>query len=399
VLFIAAPLTEYLIVQNKVTYKEFWNGYEVEAIKEVTECERDGDCNETYSCDPYIVMVPYTYTDSDGNTHTKVRAETRYHQCPYLQREYTYKIKTTLGTTDMRGTFADHTRAAWRDGEDVPSHIQTGPPQEWVHAKDRIAAKENGGVTEVHDYENYVLASDKTLLNAYSADIEQYTKQSLLRPHTVSYDNPIYGLYDADKFQAVNFTTNSKEWNEYLQRLNGYFGKQLQGNIHMLAVNANDIKDIDRYSQALFAYWKSPELDKYALSKNSIGIVMGVKDNKIQWARATGGLPVGNEGLLDDIRNNLRDQPFEPAKIIGIPNGDGKAFKPGDGVLAKTLWGEHKFQRPCMECIEEQQDGYNYLKSDIFVTGGQKFWIVFVATLFSVAVWAAFLYYDDRFSY
>ena len=186
------------------------------------------------------------------------------------------------------------------------------------------------------------------------------------------------------------------EWNVYLNRLNGYLGKQLQGDVHMVTVNSSDVKDKDRYSQAMFAYWKGHDLGKYALPKNSIAIVVGIKDGKIEWSRATGGLPVGNEGLFTDIKNNLVGVEFNVDKIIGIPNGDGNNFKAGDGILAKTLWGEHKFKRPCMECIEEQSDGYNYLKSDIYVTGWQKFWIVFGSTIFSIAVWVGFLYADDK---
>lgn len=393
VLMIAAPVAEHLIIQNKLTYYEYYNGYETEAIKVVTECERDGRCNNTYECDPY----PETevYYDDEGDAHYRVVI--KYHDCPYLQNEYSYKIATTLGTFNIPGTFADHTRAAYRDNKAVPDYISTGPPQEWIDARDRIATGKNGGATKLHEYKNFLLASDKTILASYSQDIEEYKSKQMLPDHTSGYENPIYSTYLADKFRSVNMPEiNSSEWNVYLTRLNGYLGKELQGDVHMVAVSANDVKDRDRYSQALFAYWKSNEFGKYALPKNAIALVVGVKDGKVEWARASGGLPNGNEALFSEINSSLNGVEFSPDKLIGIPSGAGKDFKAGDGALAKSLFGVNKYQRPCMECIDEQSDGYNYLKSDVLVSGSQKFWIIFVATIFSIGTWAAFLYADDR---
>lgn len=399
VLMIAAPLTEYLIVQSKVTFHEYYNGYEISADQKVTNCERDGDCSETYSCDPYIVMVTYTTTDSEGHTHTHIRPETRYHHCPYLKQEFTYSITTTLGTTHINGTYSDSRRERYRNDEEVPNSIPTGPPTQWVAAKDRIDNHKNGGATEVHDYTNYLLASDKTILDSYSQDIEQYSKDNMLPGPTHNYKDPIYDNYKADKFQTVRLNTDTGKWNEYLLRFNGYLGKQLQGDVHMLAVDSNAVKDRDRYAQALFAHWKDPKaFGRDAISKNAIALVVGIKDNKVEWARATGGLPIGNEGLFLDIQNNLPGKEFTPDTILGIPNGEGKAFNMGTGVLAATLWGQNKFKRPCMECIEENQDGYNYLKNDTYVTGGQKATIIIIAVLLSAGMWAVLLYIDDRTS-
>lgn len=398
VLLLAAPLTEYLIVQNKVTFHEYYNGYEQEAIQTVTECTRDGSC-QNYSCDPYIVMVTYTTTDSKGHTHTHVRPETRYHHCPYLQKEYSYSVKTTLGVTRLPGAYADKQRQAWRSGHDVPGDIPTGPPAFWLAVQQRIAAHKNGGVTEVHDYKNYLLASDQTILDTYSADIDQYAKAGLLPAGTANYTDPIHDYYLADKFQAVKLNVDVKQWNEYLMRVNGYLGAQLQGDVHMLAVDSTKVPDRDRYTQAVFAHWKDAKvLGRDALSKNAIALVVGVKDGKVEWARATGGLPTGNEALFLDIQNNLYGADFKPDTILGIPNGEGKGFNPGGGALALTLWGPHKFARPCMECVQEKQDGYNYLKNDVYVTGGEKALIVFIAVLLSASMWAVFLYVDDRFN-
>lgn len=389
VLSIAGPLIERAIVNNKTTYYEYYNGYETAAIDTPIVCERDGQCSYTYRCDPYWTTETYTTVDSEGNTHTRTRPVRKYHSCPYVKIEHQYSVVTTLGTYDISGNFSDKSRQEWRNGSGF-GDIPIGPPQIWVEAYNRVKSGNNGGVTKIHAYKNLLLASDKTILDTYSADIDNYKAKELLPDHTSNYDKPIYNYYLADKFSTAKVTTDNGSWNTYLSRLNGYFGKELQGDVHIAAIDASKVLSADNYSQALFAYWKSPHFKKYALPKNSIGIVVGVSGNTIQWARATGGLPVGNEALFNDIKNNLVDQKFDPAIVIGTKN------KPG--ILFKTLWGEHKFVRPCMECIEEKKNGYDYLKSDIYVSGWQRFWIVFVATLLSGTMWAVFLFFDDKLS-
>lgn len=391
VLIIVGPLTEHLIISNKERYYEYYNGYETAATIQTTTCGRDGSCEYTYNCDSYIVLVTYTTEDSEGHEETHVRSETRYHHCPYLTEELNYTIATTLGDYPIGGTYAAKNARAWRPGTIIPSDIPIGPPPLWSEAKARIDAGKPGGVTKVAAYKNFLLASDKTNLDAFSADIDMYTKKGLLPDATRNYSDPIYNEYQADKFSAVKVNTDLKSWNEYLGRLNGYVGKELQGDIHMAAINADLVSNPDDYSQALFAYWKGPHFKKYALPKNAIAVVVGVKDGKIAWARATGGLPIGNEALFTDIQNNLVGVTFDPATVIGIP-------KKTPGVLAQAIYGVHKFQRPCMECIQEKTNGYEYLKSDIYITGWQRFWIVFIATVLSASMWATFLYIDDNFN-
>jgi hypothetical protein len=389
VLLIAAPLTEKLILDEKTRYHEYFNGYEVAADQQTIPCERDGNCVYTYNCDPYLTTETYTTYDDEGDPHTHSRVVKKYHDCPYLKTEFKYTIVTTLGDFPIGDRFADSSKAGFRD-EPIPASIPVGPPQQWLEVKARLAAGMPGGVTKVHDYKNFLLASDRTILDAYSADIETYLDKKLLPPHTTNYQNPIYGIYLADKFQLVKVPGDAKAWNESLMRLNGTLGKELQGDVHVAAVPADGVGDKDRYAQSLFAYWKSDAFGKDAFPKNAVGVVVGVKDGSIAWARATGGLPVGNEGLFTDIRNNLVGVKFEPAALIGVPH---KA----EGALTKTLWGQNKYKRPCMECVEEKVDGYQYLKSDIYITGWQRFWIVFIGSLLSAGMWAIFLYADDSY--
>jgi hypothetical protein len=393
ILLIVGPLTEHLILSNKTKYYEYFNGYETAATEQAVPCERDGNCEFSYDCDVYYVTETYYTYDEDGNAHAHTRIVAKYHDCPYLKTEYRYTVTSTLDDYRIGSSFAKD-RSPWRAGEGVPGNIPNGPPQLWLEAKARIDAHRNGGVTKTHAYKNFLLASDKTILDQYSGDIQYYTKNSMLPDHTLNYKDPIYNQYMADKFSVVDLKVDNKAWNESLSRLNGYLGEQLQGDVHMVAVNTDKVKDKERYSQALFAYWKGHHFEKYAFPKNAIGVVVGIKDGKVEWSRATGGLPVGNEALFTDIQNNLVGIAFEPDALIGLPLAK-------TGALYSQLYGPHKFVRPCMECIEEKRDGYQYLSSDIYISGSQRFWIIFITTILSIGMWTAFLYIDDRvdFSY
>ena len=238
-------------------------------------------------------------------------------------------------------------------------------------------------MTKLAPYQNLLLASDKTLLDQYSDDIQSYTAKGLIPAPTQNLSDPIFNQYDADKFSAVDLKANAASWNKYLQRLNGYFGMQLQGDVHMLAINASKVANPDDYAQSVFAYWKSTvAFGKYAFPKNGVGIVVGIQDGKVAWARATGGLPVGNEALWTDIENNLVGVQFTPDDLIGIPTKH-------TGALYAQLWGPHKFNRP-------HNSDYEHLKSDTVVTGWDRFWIVFVAVILSAGMWFLFLVADDR---
>ena len=57
-------------------------------------------------------------------------------------------------------------------------------------------------------------------------------------------------------------------------------GSTLQGDLHLVIVDAKKISDPDNYSNALVAYWLSPKFGKDALSKNGIVVVLGTSDGK-----------------------------------------------------------------------------------------------------------------------
>ena len=123
VLLIAGPFIERMILDGKTTFYEYYNGYQTAAIRQTIVCTRDGDCDDTYACDPYLVR--HTYEDSKGHEHTYYTTE--YHQCPYLKVEYTYTIDSTLGSYQIGGQYAIN-RSPWRSGEAVPASIPRDHP-------------------------------------------------------------------------------------------------------------------------------------------------------------------------------------------------------------------------------------------------------------------------------
>ncbi len=400
-----------LAKQGNLTFNEYRNGWELAATADVTACTRDGSCRQTYDCDPYIVPVFYTYSCGNNQTCTGVRFETRYHSCPYVNKETDYIIKTTLGSYAIAyGRLPDDPQAnKWRSGVSVPQYVigraGVGAPPFWLAAKWRIDSGNPGPVTKRSEYDNYILASDRTILKQYSSAIEEYKKVNLLP----SVQFGVYDFYYADKVSFVGYQpANLKEWQTTLGYLNAAFGTELGGDLHLVIVlndkvNANP----DAYILALKAYWQNREIFKRdTISKNSVIVVIGTKNGiTVEWARATTGMPLGNEEMLVAIRN-IKGIPLTPESVIGKVNGKfdlkkktGVLGERGDGILEKVIWGldepQTKFKRVAMTGKTGAGNGFIYLSNEIDITGWQKFWIIFVIFILSLGVWVAAAFVAD----
>lgn len=377
---------------NAVTFNEFWGGYEKQAVWIKTECYRDGPCVHEYDCDPYQVKVVdrAAYTDDKGNYHPEqYHYETRYHDCPYTTEEWTFVITSTLPDADY--TIAYHwlptnpDQHRWRAGKRVPDHFPSGIPAFWQAAKNRIDAGQPGPVTARKTYENYVLASQNTILKQYSADIEAYKKAGLLPKLNGSISQE---PYFADRVYFVGKFRPPGDWQKAGNYMAGAFGSDLQGDLHVVIADANAVTDPDTYVMALAAYWQGPEFGKDALSKNGVIVVLGTEDGAtVKWARAATGMPKGNEGLILDVRNKLPGTALTPEAVFGPPRGSvaigGKTtvtIHHGNGALDQVLWGDNKFQRIRMR-------EYKYLSSEIEPTSGQKNLIIFLSVLFGCIAW------------
>lgn len=396
---------------NVVTYHEYWNGWELQAAELITPCTRDGSCIHEYSCDPYL--VPETYScncDKDG-CDTCTRMVTRYHSCPYATHEYTYLVQTTLGDYTIDSHVFSSSPLEWRGGSGVPGHIQRGPSRFWLDAKARCEAGQPGPVTKKMDYENYILASDNTILTQYSDQIRFFTDAGLLPPLRTD----IKDWYLADKVYFVGLNpSNASVWQNTHALLNSAFGSELQGDLHLVIVQ-NPLADShpDAYITALKAYWQNSETwQKDALSKNSLIIVLGTDGQTVTWARAETGMPLGNESLKAGVQTFFRenDVPLTPEAVIGsvsgqfyekvdTDTGERKIKVQGigeSGALRRLLWGMDnpatKFTRISMKGGEEDDvgSGFSYLSSEIQPTTGQKWLIGTITFILCLVVWFAF---------
>jgi hypothetical protein len=377
-------------MSNNLSFNEYWNGWEEAAVETPVRCVRDGVCRWTYDCDRYTVQVPVTTTDSKGNSKTTYRTEVRYHECPYVNYEYSYRVDTSVGSFTLAehrfGPDPDADR--YRPGDSlrgVERRAGIGPPQEWLDAKARIDAGTPGPATVVKPYDNYILASQHSTLRKLSGDIERYDAAGLI-------PDPASGLisaYRADKTHLVDDVTTTvglPEWRDAVDTLSAELGTERQGDLHLVAVPAAVVDDPDSYTAALMASWTSPERGDSSLAKNTVVTVVGVDgDGTVEWARLDTGMPVGNEALAAKVRDQLPGTEFAPDALVGLGENP--------GVLTELLLADGGgFERVCMLCDDESDDGagFGYLSGEIRPNAGQNAVILFVAALFATGIWAAF---------
>lgn len=409
---------------NLVEYAEYRNGWEVSAIKEEITCSRDGPCQHEYDCDPYRCNphdcnCSCVSRDSNGNC-TRERCDTCYdtcyHDCPYVTSEYTYSVDTTLGrfTIDSYRFPENPQRHRWSRFHSIPGHVieraGVGDPSFWTEAQRRIACMDPGPVTKRYPYNNYILASDRTILKTYSKDIDRYLKAGLFPRLSTT----VRDFYLADKAHFVGISVpNRRAWEDAVGKLDAALGSELQGDLHLVIVKNDAINsNPDNYTLALKAYWQNVAVFGHdALAKNAIGCVVGTADGQtVTWARAFTGMPMGNEGMLLAIQHRLKGKSLNPETVVGVLKGelsykDGKAKVKGlhgSGLLETVLWGlddpSLRFRRYSMEAKHPGDigGGYLYLFNEIQPTGGQQFAIGLCCFFLCGGVWVAAAYIGER---
>lgn len=395
-----------LAQKDLVTYHENWGGWEAAANVREIRCHRDGPCYWEYDCDPYIVQVPYECGDSK-QSRTCYRSETRYHSCPYVEREYTYTVDTTLGeyTIDGHRFPLNPQRNRWRRFERIPESVikraGVGEPEFWSRARDRLDRGTPGPVTKVTSYDNYVLASRSTILKQYGKLADEYVAQGLLPKIGQGILSETF--YRSRKVHLVGCSTPVGPWNTRLEYLNGAFGSELHGEVQLVLVcDKRVVSDPDGYRLALEAYWQNTEIFKRtALPKNSVVVIIGSKDGKtVSWGRAFTGMPIGNEALLTALQSRFRasrEVPWTPEAVIGQVRGQvtrtGEDFKTrsvrSSAVLTDVLWGvgnqSTRFARVSMSAKDANDigTGFSYLAKDVELKGIHKFLILLFVTIFA----------------
>ena len=407
------PLATYagwsIAKSNNLTFDEFLNGWEIAAVKQEITCSRDGPCRHEYDCDPYTVIVPYEcggYEGSGENSHyvsrTCYRTETRYHSCPYVDMEMTYVVATTLGNyTIADHRFPDNPQShRWRRSAAIPDYVidaaGVGAHPFWTQAKARIESGFPGPVTKRASYDNYILASDRTILKQYSSYIEGYLKAGLLPRLQTS----VTSFYNADKVYFVGpAPANVPLWQSRLGYLNAALGTELQGDLHLVVARNERISaNPDAYILALKAYWQDAKsFEKNALSKNGILVVLGTDGNTVLWGRCLTGMPMGNEMLTTAIREKFAGMQLTPEAVIGETKRQTSPTKGaqtvhGSGFLERMLWGMDekttRFKRLHMTGKETgATGGFEYLANEIQLTTGQLVCLWLVNLVACAIVW------------
>lgn len=364
------------------TFHEYWNGFETAALKDTIECTRDGSCRHEYDCDPYTVTVTKYRSVPDGKGGTRSEPypaqETRYHQCPYSKQETTYTVDSTIGSFTIAANVM--TGEPFRWSRNIPGG-QQGDPANWTEAKNRIDAGTPGPVTSVNEYKNYILASQESLFSDYASNIEDMKAKNLLPAPS----SGVFGIYHATKAYKVGdanvplFGTYAED----LSYLNGAIGDDLHGDLHVVFVPADIEGGKDDYLNTLKAYWQAKEHGRDAVSKNSIIVLIGASaDGKtVEWAKATTGMPLGNEHLLTQIASDLKDKPMDE-NLLGRPsfNIQTEEIVPSNGLLEGILWGDNKFERVSMTANDEDDtgSGFSYLRDELKPSGWALVGIGFV---------------------
>lgn len=426
---LVAPVTAYagkkLSVANIVTYEQFLNGVETEAVDTVVKCRAgyaginaaagESNCSHSYDTGvsyPYTIDEPQDYPCTDGqgkpSTCSRMVPVTHWAQiyAPYATREHRYVIKSSFGFMENKpyqfaGAYLDSNPTPYGD-RTIPSSVPKGAPKDWLDAKAHLDAGNPRPVTALGKYDNYILTGEDETLLTYSADISRYKKAKLLPDHTVGIrKNPIGGA-SASQAQKLSFVgvkvAKEKVWQEALMRFNAALGLKLQGDMHVVVVDAARVprSSAVSYRNALKAYWQGPTFGKRALAKNAIIVVIGVSGNSsIEWAESTTGMPNGNELMAQYIRSSLPESEFSPHGLFGEPRTTLKGKKAAvslsspRGILEKIVFEDAPFARASMSCEDENETcvGFADMLDTIEPTTGQKVVIVLVSSTIALLLW------------
>lgn len=399
-LLLVIPLTAWIgikvAIQNQVTFNENWNGWEVSVEVVRNRTYEDGPMRH-YWIETRTVEYEEeeTYTDSDGNTRTRTVKKTKRvdFKIPYTTEEWDFVVHTTIGDVTIETGYLpenpnNYRYRLWTSVPESRFRETTGYHPYYLTVKDRLAKNNPGPVTLRKTYDNYILASETTILARFNDSIEKYKKAGTLP----KISHQISGYYDADRVYFVGNVNATGDWRNASRRFNSALGQTLQGDLHLVIVNADNVLDRDNYGGALVAYWQSPEFGKNALSKNGIVVIIGAKDGKVAWANAYTGMPMGNEQLMLEIRNSLPGTAVDAEAILGsayarLAGGGTVTVHNTQGALEKLIWGTNKFKRVHMTDKNGNGVGYGYLLTELEPTTGQQCWILVVVFIFSGIAW------------
>ncbi|MEO7904434.1 MAG: hypothetical protein ABIR91_01420 [Candidatus Saccharimonadales bacterium] len=416
---------------SALKYQEFYNGVETSATVHVKDCHPGSsggsvssgrsNCHyeyrtgETYTYQEMYFVTVSDGCDKDGNcsSHQEVRyrPETGYIYAPYATKEYVYEITDSLGETYRFPQIFVKDGEGFR-GEALPGDIPRGDPAEWANAKKHLDEGDPRPVTRMFKYDNYILASQDEMLKPFSQNVEQYKEAGILPEHTKGImSEPLHGFSSgyANKVSFVGVkVADESAWQQSLMEFNAALGSKYQGDMHLVLIDTSLVDNQTDYMDALKAYWLGPDFGRRALSKNAIIVVAGVKGDEVAWAKASTGMPFGNEVMLQGITNFTPGTKFAPSSLIGAPRtvvvpakGDEDdsvtvSLSSQPGVLERVVLDDFSFQRACMKCVDDdgEQIGYGDLISQIEPPMWQLSIMIFIVFVLSAVYWVCASIYD-----
>ncbi len=404
--FVVSKVGYNLAISDNESYHENWNGIELSVSQTTYNCYESsveggsaGGCIHTWDGDSYSVQD--CTTDSKG--HEDCTTDWKDRQIPYTNQEMSWIVHTTLGDV----TVGDHWlqqdpsahRVRARDGEThFLSNLPSGTPAFWLAAQSRINAGTPGPVTARRTYSNYILASQDIVLQAHSADISNWRQQKLLPDINYKYNDPYY--LNRVYFEGIT-PTNSSDWQWDLAQFNAVLGETLQGDMYVVLVNSSLVPEgeSESYMMALNAWWESPHFGKDDISKNGTVVILGTDGQTIQWAKATTGMPTGNEYMVGDIKDQLPGQALDPSVLLGAPH---LVFP------VPVVKGHHQYQLDPSSTVgaigaivltgpnhfvRQHMGSYLYDQGQIQPTGGQIAWMLIVLGVISLVVFGVLCYF------
>ena len=425
---LASTVGTNLSIGEQLQYKQWLNGVERNAGDNVRQCRAGQNIpsSETAgytNCEYYYVAEWYTYqwidwvedcsTDSKGKRTCTRRAVTRSKkvpvQTPYATVEHTYSIESWMYDGDggqmsyaYPGTYLDANPVPHpASRRDIPGNIPRGAPADWQDAKNRLDAGDPRAVTKEGTYDNFILASKDDLLRTYGPKLDEYKADGLLPDHTANITtDPVKGpsRSQADKVSFVGVNVQDENaWQKSVMRFNAALGTQLQGDLHVVLIDAAIVpwSDAVPYTQSLKAYWQSEHFGRWAIAKNAIILVMGVDKatNTVAWADATTGMPFGNETMIEFLKAYLPGTPLVPDLLFGKPvtvvdGTKANVTHPApQGKVEHYVFEQAPFKRFSMSCKKESCIGYKDLASKIKPTTTAIVWVSIITVLISIGLW------------
>lgn len=313
-------------------YKEFVNGFELEAQEHTIECEINGECQQTYRCNKRTKQVMTGLVNGTPMYTTR----TEWDECPHTTHETTYTVKTTNGTL----VYAENLRSGepFRDETAIP--VTEEPPEAWLEAKKRLENGESRGVTVTKDI------TREPLKPSISEELQESID---------SLDDAWFLPYFPDKttvdgkVDKAHFVHSAPDYsfNEDLAHLNGALAVEKRDiDVHVVIVHNNIDIEPELYTESLVAYWQQDRPGSTALNPRNLVIVMGMdSDNTVTWVQTHTGHIREGESIAADIENTFPGLTVD-ASLIGKPSYDTETgnIEHSDGILETILWnnlGEH----------------------------------------------------------